>query len=357
MSIVYLASNNGTLTEKDDVLFYEDYKGNNTKLLPQKISQIIVIGRLTITGSAFYILFQYQISVVFLRKNGNHIGRLLYSDRKNSVLRHKQHEVCSDKNLSISIAKDIVRGKIHNQYLFMQRINRKNTDKSGLHRLDAALDDMKRIRRLLESADDISAVRGYEGDASRIYFSCYGLNFKCDWTKFTIRSKNPPLDPINAVLSFLYTVLAHRIGLYVYEAGLDSGIGTLHSISYGRDSLIYDLIEEFRTPIVDTLTCSLFNLGILKKEDFRMEGYADELEREDDEILIQNTEIIGNAVLLNEDGIRKVLEQFEKKLATVHNYPLLNKSLPYDRILQEQVRLYRQVISGTMNHYLPLVVT
>ena len=356
MSIVYLASNNGTLTEKDNVLFYEDYKGNKTKLLPQKVSQIIVIGRLTITGSAFYVLFQYQISVIFLKKNGKNIGRLLYSDKKNTVLRHKQHEVCSNPELVASIAKDIVRGKIHNQYLFLQRINRKNNN-SDARRIESNLAEMNRIRRLLESADDITAIRGYEGDASRIYFSCFGLNINCEWTKFKTRSKNPPLDPVNAVLSFLYTVLAHRIGIYVYELGLDPGVGTLHAISYGRDSLIYDLIEEFRTPIVDTLACSLFNLGILKADDFRIEGYADEMERGEDEILIQNTEILGNAVLLNENGVKKVLEQIEKKLASTHNYPLLKKPLSYERILQEQAKLYKQVISGTMDHYLPLVVT
>lgn len=355
MSTVYLASNNGVLSEKDNVLFYEDYRGNKTKLLPQKISQIIVIGRLTITGSAFTLLFQYQISVVFIRKNGKHVGRLLYSDKKNVALRHKQHEVCSNSVMVASIAKDIVRGKIHNQYLFMQRINRKSKSDAGF--IDSQLSEMNRIRRLLESAKDISIIRGYEGDASRLYFSCLGMNINCDWTSFTSRSKNPPLDPVNAVLSFLYTVLAHKIGLYLYELGLDSGVGTLHAISYGRDSLVYDLIEEFRTPIVDTLTCSLFNLGILKEEDFAVESYSDDIREGEDEILIQNTEVIGEAIFLNESGVKKVLEQLEKKLATVHVYPLLNKPLSYDKIIAEQAKLYKQVICGTMEHYLPMVVT
>lgn len=242
MAIVYLASNNGTLSEKDEVLFYEDYKGNKTKLLPNKVSQIVIIGRINITGSALNIILYNQISVVFVKKNGRHAGKLVYTDKKNTILRHKQHEVSSNPKIAATIAKDIVRGKIHNQYLFLQRINRKN--KSDDAQLAQGIREIGRIRDMLERTDRLEVIRGYEGDASRIYFSLFGLNINSDWASFSSRSKNPPLDPVNSVLSFLYTVLANRIAGYIYELGLDSGIGTLHSVTYGRDSLVFDLIER-----------------------------------------------------------------------------------------------------------------
>lgn len=355
MAVVYITSNNGSLSEKDHVLFYEDYTGTRTKILPSKVSQINVIGRLTITSGAFAILFSNQIDVIFLNKNGKYSGKLVYSDKKNTILRHMQHEISSDKNRSASIAKDIVRGKLHNQYLFLQRIKRKNRDGSE-KQLYCAIKEIGRIRSLLEEAHSIDEIRGYEGDAARLYFSCFGLNIECGWAFFCGRNKNPPLDPVNSVLSFLYTVLANRISYYVHENGLDAGIGTLHSITYGRESLVFDLIEEFRTPIVDTLTCSLFNLGVLNEDDFRIE--ADSSIDAEDELLEQNTGYPeAQAVLLNEGGMKKVLNQFEKKMESVHFYPLKNKALSYDKIVYEQVVHYKQVITGIMDHYLPMIFT
>lgn len=352
MSTVYITSNNGTLSESGEVLLYEDYKGNKTKLLPNKVTEILVIGKMTITSGAFVILLSHQISVVFIKKNGKYAGKLVYMDKKNTLLRHRQHIISADPDKSASIAKDIVRGKIHNQYLFMQRINRKN--KVDGRFLEDSIKEVGRIRHLLENTYDINSIRGLEGDASRIYFSCFGMNIQSDWTSFTTRTKNPPLDPVNSVLSFLYTVLANKISGYIYELGLDSGIGTLHSVSYGRESLVYDLVEEFRTPLVDTSTCALFNLKIMKKEDFRVESVYDELE--DDEMLEQRVHDDANAVLLTQDGMKIVLDYFEKKLETVHHYPLTGKALSFDKIIKEQVKLYKQVISGVMDHYLPMVV-
>lgn len=353
MSTVYISSNNGILSDKEDILYYEDYKGNKVKLLPDKIKQLVLIGRTTITSGAFSLLFANHIEVAFLNKNGKYSGRLAYSDKKNTLIRHLQHEVYDDKERSLSIAKDIVRGKLHNQYLFLQRIGRKTGD--PCKRIKNTLRDFTRVRQFLECASSIEEVRGFEGDGSKLYFSCFGMNINSGWATFNGRSKNPPLDPVNSVLSFLYTVLANRIGSYVSRSGLDSGIGNLHALSYGRDSLIFDLIEEFRTPLVDTLTCALFNMYILKKDHFRIETVNEIYE--DEKMLEQISDGGRDAVLLNEDGCKRVLDQFEKKLSETHFYPYLGRVLTYEKIIDEQVKLYKQVIGGMLDHYLPLIVT
>ena len=291
--------------------------------------------------------------MVFLFGRERYVSRLFYHEKKNTLLRHRQHILGEDESVSLSIAKDIVRGKLHNQYLFMQRIGRKTGDKDG--RITSCVDEMSHVRKKLETASDISEVRGLEGDGSRLYFSCLGKNISCGWTSFQTRTKNPPLDPVNSVLSFLYTVLANRISGYIHMAGLDPGIGTLHSLSYGRESLVYDLIEEFRTPLVDTLTCSLFNMLVLKKEHFRVE--AAKAFDDEDGVRVQLTGEGPDAVLLNEEGCRRVLEQFERKLSETHHHPFTDSILSYDRIIQEQVKIYKNVIAGTLDHYLPLVVT
>lgn len=339
-STVYITSNNGTLNNNSEVLFYKDYKGNVVKLLPDKVKEIVLIGRTTITSGAFALLFRYKVDVVFLSTMGRYISRLVYLDSKNTFLRHQQHLICADECRSLSIAKDIIEGKLHNQYLYLQRIARKNGDTKG--KICRALEDFSFVRRQLVKVKRKRGLLGLEGDGSRIYFSCLGENITCGWTSFETRSRKPPLDPVNAVLSLLYTILTNRICGYLHSAGLDAGIGNLHSISYGRESLACDLVEEFRTPIVDALTCSLFNLGVLKKEHFREEKLSK-----------------GNktAVLLNEEGYKKVLGQFEKKMMETHVYPLSGKTISYDTILQEQIEQYKKVISGIQEHYKPLIVT
>lgn len=337
------------LNDSSDVLYYRDYKGNVTKLLPDKVNEIVLLGRTTITSGAFLLLFRHNIGVVFLSRRGRYISRLIYSDKKNTLLRHRQHIISEDAETSLSIAKDIVRGKLHNQYCFMQRIARKKGSGSVL--VHEAVTEMGVIRNRLEKAKTIDKVRGYEGDGSKLYFSVLGENITCGWTIFTGRSKNPPQDEVNAVLSFLYTVLANRLSSYIHSSGLDAGIGTLHAVAYGRESLVFDLVEEFRTPIADTLTCSLFNMGVLKKEHFRVEVYG-EADEENDDLVEGRPE----AVLLNEEGFRKVLEQFERKMSETHYHQGTDSVLTYDQILQEQVLLYRKVIAGLVGHYTPLTI-
>ena len=281
------------------------------------------------------------------------MSRLVYSEKKNTILRHRQHLISADNASSLSIAKDIVRGKLHNQYLFMQRIARKTGDIN--RKITTAVENLAVVRKRLETVSDLNEVRGLEGDGSRLYFSCLGEDITCGWTDFKGRTKNPPLDPVNSVLSFLYTVLANRISGYIHRSGLDPGIGTLHSVTYGRESLVYDLIEEFRTPLVDTLTCSLFNMLVLKKEHFRFE--SSHTGDSEEEVVMQLMGDGQDAVLLNEEGRKRVLEQFERKMSETHRHPFSDSIISYDRIIQEQVKIYKNVIAGTLDHYLPLIVT
>lgn len=228
LSTVYITSHNGTLNCSSDVLFYKDYEGNATKLFPDKVEEIVLIGKTTITSGAFVLLFKNNIDVVFLNSYGKYISRLIYCDKKNTILRHRQHLMSEDAKASLEVAKDIVRGKLCNQYCYIQRIKRKTRKEKDA--VEKALENFRYVKSRLERAGSMDEVRGLEGEGSRLYFSVFGLNIKCGWTEFRTRTKNPPLDEVNAVLSLLYAVLANRICSYIRSAGLDSGIGTLHAV-------------------------------------------------------------------------------------------------------------------------------
>jgi CRISPR-associated protein Cas1 len=151
-----------------------------------------------------------------------------------------------------------------------------------------------------------------------------------DWADFPKRTKNPPITNVNAVLSFLYTLLTYRVETAIEAAGLDAMAGLFHQEEYGKNTLAFDLTEEFRTPIVDTLCCALFNLGTLSPGDFINED---------------------SAVLLNKDGLQKVIPAFEKKLATTVQYPLLGVKLSFSEIIMEQIKLYKDILSGVTDNY------
>lgn len=128
----------------------------------------------------------------------------------------------------------------------------------------------------------------------RYYFSVLKLHIKPEWAVFEKRSKNPPETNVNAVLSFLYYLLAEEVELALQSEGFDCMAGVLHEIQYGRKSLVYDLMEEFRTPFADVIYCRLFNHKILNEEDFTQEG---------------------KAVYLTRDSMKKVIAEFEAKMS------------------------------------------
>lgn len=121
-------------------------------------------------------------------------------------------------------------------------------------------------------------MRDVEGMASRVFYDFMRLHLKPEWAVFRKRTKHPPKNNVNAVLSFLYTVLGPKVRCAIELQGLDPMVGCLQELAYGRDALVYDLVEEFRTPVADAVCCALFNLGILRLQDFRLHDFDQEVE-------------------------------------------------------------------------------
>jgi CRISPR-associated protein Cas1 len=172
----------------------------------------------------------------------------------------------------------------------------------------------------------------------------------------------PPRDVVNAVLSFLYTLLAYRIDAIIVMEGLDPYVGYLHTLDYGKRALCFDLMEEYRTSICDTLTCALFNLGIVKLTDFQRkvfnqedDEYPVEEDLERDNKTIETSEKV-EGVLLTREGLQKAAYQFEEKLKTLILYPPLGKQLSYEQVMIEQVRHFKRVIFGEETEFKTFVI-
>ncbi|SHK23603.1 CRISPR-associated protein, Cas1 family [Desulfatibacillum alkenivorans DSM 16219] len=358
-------------------------KGNDTHrtLFTYKLEQLQLFGNIQMTHSALIQLMRNNIDTVFLTKNGRYLGRVESPEPKNVFLRKQQFLLLDDPEFGLNMAKSIVSGKMANMATLLLRIKRtKKADRAG-----SLARKIMDLGSGLQSAPTIDSVRGYEGKASALYFQGLPLGFVAEMG-FTKRVRRPPTDPVNAVLSLLYTFVMNRVYAGVRAAGLDPYPGFLHALDYGRHSLVLDLMEEFRTTIADTLTLSLFNLKILSKDDF-MESprtpepehtiplpdvnqdplgqmASPEHEREHFDLPEQRMEEIAKPtpapakepVKLKPDAFNKVIEAFEKKLSARFYHPAAEKELSYAQAVAFQASLYRKVIEGEARVYQPILL-
>ncbi len=379
MSEIYILSDYGKLSKRDETIVFTQPDGTSTILFPFKTEQLVLIGRISISADALRLLTKHKIPTTFLSSNGKFNGRLSFGDKKNVFLRQKQFRILDNPKKSLEIARSIVVGKIKNEISFMQRIKRKNLADEVV--IERALNSVKNTLNDAEKTDDIEKLRGYEGLAARKYFEVFKFNLQPEWAEFKTRSKNPPKSNVNAVLSFLYTLLMYRVESAVEAAGLDSCCGNLHAVNYGKTALVFDLMEEFRSPVCDTVCCSLFNLGTLKPEDFEkvefsaesedfplekteqieqlkqgeqlegepdLQNSADSADNEGDK---NSTEQSQTGILLTKAGIKKVITAFEAKMNSQILYLPTGQKLSYTAIIFRQVQHYKRVINEEETEY------
>ncbi len=363
MSTIYIVSDYGKLIKKGETLQLKRENDLLKTIFPFKTEHLIIMGNIEVTASALRMLMHHNIDTVFLSGSGKFNGKLAFQTGKNVFLRQKQFKLLENNEFKLNFAKTIAAAKMKNQLSFMQRIGRKR-DTEG--RIDIATEKLKGTIRTLETAENLDSARGYEGLGARHYFSIFRYSIIQDWAVFNGRSMHPPEDNVNAVLSFLYTMIFFRVDAALETEGLDSYAGLFHTLDYGKRTLSFDLMEEYRVVLGDMLAVSLFNLNILKPEDFEEVVFS---EKSDDfPLQIQETsegesELAEpvvyqekRGVLLTKEGLRKVITQFEKKLDTPYFYAPLAKQITYKQLIHEQISHFKRVIMGEEREYKPLVI-
>ncbi len=342
MSVIYLVSHGGVLRRENDTLVYESHDGVRTKFFPHETEQVIMIGRVEITSAAFDLLMKHRIRVVFLSSNEKFNGTLEFQRGPNVFLRRKQYSLLDNPEFVLEFTRGVVISKLSNQLTIMRRIRRSGNRKINKAESGKSVGMIKNIIALAEHAESVAQLRGYEGRGARYYFSVFKNSFLPNWAVFNGRSKHPPKDNVNAILSLLYTFVFYRLSTACQIEGLDPYCGYFHALEYGKQTLVFDLMEEYRAPLVDRLTINLFNKGILDEDDFQFKDDEDFKDRA--------------AVLLTKSGIKKVIETFEKELEKMVFYSALKRPVSYKKILLEQVRHLKQVIKGEEKTYHPWVM-
>ncbi len=361
MTDVYIVADYGKLYRRNDTFRFLYPDGSESIFFPHNTQRILISGKIEITPDALRMMMHHNIEAVFIGRNGKFDGRLVFQEGKNVFIRQQQYRRLDDEKFKVSFCKNIVTGKIKNQLSFAMRIRRERGLKSKevFDAIDSISDTLKKI----ETSSSVDQVRGLEGAAARSYFSVYRYNIKPEWAVFKGRKMNPPGDNVNAVMSFIYTLMSYSVESAIIAEGLDPYVGYLHSLEYGRKSLIFDLMEEYRVPVCDTLSASMFNLGILKEDEFESVDFSKNSsdhplgEQESEEEGEDNSPVPGRkGVLLTDSGVKKAIVQYENKLAGKYFYNPTGEAITFKKIIASQVKHFKRILKGEESVYRPFVI-
>lgn len=288
------------------------------------VSSVSIFGNAQVTAQATRELLERGIPICHFTYGGWLKGVTWGMGHKNVELRMHQFRAAGDPRASLAIAKEMVTAKLRNSRVMLRR------NHPGLPA--GALEEIKRLTAMVEAADSLGTLLGIEGAAARVYFANFDGMIRSGISAFDFRTRNrrPPKDPVNAVLSFLYSMLMRQAMVSATAVGFDPYMGFYHQPRYGRPALALDLAEEFRPLIADSAALTLFNNAELKEKDFIRRG---------------------GAVSLTQEGRKAVIGAFERRMDTLITHPLFQYSISYRRILEVQARLLGRHLLGELKRY------
>jgi CRISPR-associated protein Cas1 len=277
-------------------------------------------------------------SVVWLERSGKFRARLEGPVSGNILLRQAQHRTADDAGRNLALARFVVAGKLRNSRQVLMRGARETGDGAEREALARAARHIANQIRKLPEADSLDGLRGFEGEAASTYFGAMPLLMKGSVRAafpFVKRSRRPPLDRFNALLSFLYALALADCRTALEAVGLDPQLGFLHEVRPGRPALALDLLEEFRAPLCDRLALTLVNRGQLQAKDFDI--------RE------------GGAVLLNDAGRKAAIAAYQERKQETLRHPVLDSEVSIGLLPQVQARLLARHLRGDVAHYVPFL--
>ena len=277
------------------------------------------------------------IGLCFLTPHGRFLSRISGPVSGNVILRKTQYFQAEDERRSLEIAKSFLLGKIYNGRWCLERLKRDHPMRINQERLDTAIRQMLHSIAELEKAQTREELMGIEGIAAKAYFGEFSQMILRNEESFSFdgRNRRPPLDPVNAMLSFAYTLLGNEIAGALEAVGLDPAVGYLHTIRPGRASLALDMLEELRAPLADRFVVTQINLGIFNEKDF--------LKKE------------NGAVFMTDDARKRFLSAWQKRKQETIVHPYLKEKIPWGMAAYAQALLLARYLRGDLDAYPPFL--
>jgi len=297
---------------------------------------IVCFGQVSCSPPLMGLCAERQVSISFLTENGKFLARVQGPVSGNVLLRREQYRRADDERHSAILAQAFVLAKVANSKIVLQRGKRDHPEIPP-SAIGSALIALSRVLTELREPQELDVIRGREGDAARLYFGVFGYLITAQQESFFFheRSRRPPLDNVNALLSFLYTLLVHDVAAALETVGLDPAVGYLHRDRPGRPGLALDLMEEFRGFLADRLALSLINRQQVSAGGFR-------------------TSESGGVVM--DEGTRKtVLIAWQERKQEQIQHPFLNERLPVGLLPYVQALLLARYLRGDLDGYPPFI--
>ncbi|GEK32993.1 type I-C CRISPR-associated endonuclease Cas1c [Kurthia sibirica] len=337
LNTLFITQENTYLTLKGEtvVILVEQEKIGQIPLL--NLEGICTFGYAGASPKLMAYCAEKDINLTFFTPTGRFLARVTGKSQGNVLLRKVQYRISDDELESTKIAKNMIFGKISNQRWQLERAIRDHPMRIDHMKFKKTSLYLKLVLENILQCNNLESLRGYEGQAASMYFSCFNdlLLQQDDDFAFTTRSRRPPLDRINALLSFSYSLLSSEVGAALENVGLDAYVGFLHRDRPGRMSLALDMMEELRPLLADRFVISLINRKEIKANDF----------------LIKE----NGAVSLTEEARKIFLKKWQQKKMESLTHPRLKEKINWGLVPHAQALLLARHLRGDSEEYPPFL--
>lgn len=335
LNTLYVTAQGSYLSREGETVLVQVEGQTKLQLPIHTLSGIVCFGRVVCSTPLMHLCASRNVTVSFLSEHGRFWARVQGPVSGNVLLRREQYRRADDEYTSAEIARTVVLAKVANSRTVLLRAVRDHPDATDTASLENAGRDLARIAEDLGRSSGLETVRGLEGDAARRYFQVFDHLIVAQKEDFFFRerSRRPPLDNMNALLSFLYTLLTHDVASSLEGVGLDPAVGYLHRDRSGRPGLALDLMEEFRPFIADRLALSLVNRQQVKGKGFK------------------KTET--GAVMMDDETRKALLVAYQKRKQEELRHPFLDEQIAVGLLPHAQAMLFARYVRGDIDGYPP----
>jgi len=339
LNTLYVMTPNAYVHLENETLRVEVEGEKKLQVPLHHLGSVVCFGDVLVSPALMHRCAQDGRSVVLLNRNGRFMARVEGPVSGNILLRQAQFRAAENPAFTLDTARSIVAGKLRNARQVLLRGAREADDDADRAALDRAADSLAASIRALPAAANLDTVRGIEGEAARTYFDNLTRLLRKDArAAFAMngRSRRPPRDRFNALLSFVYSMVMNDCRSALESVGLDPQLGFLHAVRPGRAALALDLMEEFRAILADRLVLTLINRGQVSEKDFE--------------------ERPGGAVHMRDDARKTVVVAYQERKQEELTHPLLESKAPFGLLPDLQARFLARTIRGEMEGYLPFLI-
>lgn len=303
------------------------------------IEGIVSFGYMGASPALIQLCTEYNVGVSFMNQNGRFMGRISGPIRGNVLLRRKQYRLADDKKKALEISAIMISGKIANSRNILERFIRDHASEEQVPVLKEVTNKLKRYKQTAFTAESLDQLRGMEGEAGSLYFSVFNHLIIAQKEHFVFKGRNrrPPKDKVNALLSFVYTLLAHEVQSALESVGIDPFVGFLHTDRPGRPSLALDMMEELRSYLADRLVLTLINRKQISGNGF-----------------IEHTD---QGVVMDEDTRKEVLQTWQRRKKEEIVHPYLEEKTSIGLIPYVQAMLMARYLRGDIDNYPVFLIT